>query len=96
MTGLSNATSIEAERTNYTNSAPYDLTLKIKATNYIELFDTLDLRLPKPIYFTNETTCKGENYWTKGTIRCNISSDLRDVTLNLSINGRYNTYYRKL
>ena len=70
--------------------------MKIKATNYIELFDLLNLTLPLPVYFSNTTQCRGDNYWAKGPLVCKISDDFRNVQLNMSINGRYNPYPRRL
>jgi hypothetical protein len=96
MTGLSDLISIDYVRSNSTNSVPYELTIKIKATNYIELFDILALKLPVPLLFTNLTECRGDNFWTKGPMLCNITDDFKEVAVNMSINGRYNTYYRKL
>lgn len=96
MTGMPGPVSVDIYRSNYTNSQAYDLTFKIKATNYIELFDVLNLTLPLPVYFSNTTKCRGDNYWAKGPLLCKISDDFRMVELNMSINGFYNPYYRKL
>jgi hypothetical protein len=72
------------------------MTFQIRATNYIELEDVIQLKLPRPLHFTGNTTCFGDGFWAKGDLRCNVSGDLLTVDIAMSINGRYLRYRRNL
>jgi hypothetical protein len=58
----------EYDRTSYTNGVPINITFNIKATNYLESYDKIIIRLPRPFGFTDSTKCVGESYYLSGEL----------------------------
>lgn len=53
-----------------------NLTFNIKATNYLDSYDKIIIRVPRPIGFTDSTECIGVSFWLEGALNCNKSGDL--------------------
>lgn len=89
MTLLPAPQSVTYIRNNYTNGINYDLTFLIRPTNYIEVNDVMRLKIPRPLHFTDNTICRGDGYWAKGTLECTQSGDKLTAEIKMSINGKY-------
>jgi len=67
----------------------------VKATNYLESDDNIELLLPRPFGYTDATECYGTSFWLSGFLNCNKSGDLQTVIANVSVAGRYITRYNR-
>jgi len=92
MQGTSEPSFFGFDRGSYANG---DLTwyeFEVTTTNYLVTGDILTVKLPYPVYFTEQSYCNGTTNNVEDILDCTISKDLTTASINLDIK----TVFRRL